>query len=531
MLTIILLIVIGIILFAMIVDFKTKIDLKRKKTKTDSQTKQSKPIKNNIQIFSPTKENQKNYYENFPVPFDNSSSDKNSKNNSIPSPTLAKKINYANYRGDNQYLINLKNILQTNLEYKDVFLITGSAGSGKSTLINELSNWFKKNKINFALTSSTGMSSIAFENATTIHSFLGLGIYKTLDDFYKIKGNSAKWSKIQEKVKRLEILIIDEISMIWDSQFDLIEKILREAKENDLLFGGIKIFLFGDFYQLPPIAPKNEKNSNPANPLIFKSALLNNERTKFILLSNIYRQDDDVFKNILENVRQATNKKEIIEQLKPYQYTKFEESIESVKLFTTTKSVEMYNEASLSNIDSKQMIFEGEYVRHQEIEIEQMKHVVKKRGFSEELKLKVGASVVHLINDQDRKIVNGSIGIIQSMNLSSLEVLFHDGRRYQIEQHIYKHEDDEENVIFTFKQFPLKLAFAITVHKSQGMTIEHLDIDCTNFFAEGQFYVALSRLKKLKNLKLSNFDKLSENSIKTSKEVKDFFESTDWENI
>lgn len=413
------------------------------------------------------------------------------------------------------------------------FFITGKAGTGKTRLLLEkIVPECRAHDKNIAVVAPTG---IAAKNAEgqTIHSLFGL---KTI---VFIPGKVRKWYRPLDDtkvkvIKKLDILIIDEISMVRCDLLDMVDHTLQLYRGNSKPFGGIQIILSGDLFQLPPVVTEDEEKllySHYKTPYFFSSDVITRHPFPLLELRNIHRQkEDSVFVNILNNIRDGrylSSDREILnKRFRPGFEPSGRESI--VYLRTTKYNVRRHNNSKLEKIPSKRKELWAE-----------IEGIFPKKLYPTDnpLKLKVGAKVMLLRNDNDGlKYVNGTQGIITSIskNEDLIQVKTEKGDSISVEpstwdvyDYVYNEETKtiEPRVIGSFTQFPLKLAWAVTIHKSQGMTFEKAIVDAHQSFASGQVYVALSRCRSLEGLVLTS--RISESDIKVDPIVVEYMKTVE----
>lgn len=390
--------------------------------------------------------------------------------------------------------------------------ITGPGGTGKSTLIRETIRMFSSQKGDARLrkdvgnTSLTGITGVA-NGGSTIHSYLGLGFIEDTPEIMTM--NIMKRPKIKKRWLSIDILIIDEISMMCADKFDKVEAVARLIRGCSLPFGGIQLVITGDLYQLPPV--KNEY-------FCFEAKSWNKCIKKTIFLSEIIRQKDISFQNCLNKVRIG----EIDEYVKNMLNSRIgiklrnNNGIQPTQIFTTNGSVDYINTRELEKLIrinnlqpySYDMVFE-EF--DQPVNSKFKEKCAKDCIASTTLQLCVGAQVMLLQNiDLDNDLANGSRGVVIDFVGDSEEYLvpvvrFMNGDERVIDFSFWDYKDGDE-VVLRILQIPLKLAWAVTVHKCQGMTLDYAIIDLTFIFAYGQGYVALSRVKRLDGLSLKGID-------------------------
>ena len=386
------------------------------------------------------------------------------------------------------------------LDGKNVF-ITGSSGTGKSAIIKNFVKDIKyKKHIKFAITSTTGTSAIII-GGTTIHSYLGIGLGRDDIDVLYDKICSKKY--IKKKWTQLHILIIDEISMLQPYLFEKIERLARMIRENDKPFGGIQLILTGDFLQLPAIK---------CDKFCFESETWKECIYETVYLTQIIRQSDTVFQNCLNNIRIGNLDDETLKVLESRLDKKLDnkDGIIPTKLFSLRDNVDFVNNQELGKLAEDDRQF---YSYNMEVNIIKkskkylLNNIRKYCNVNQELELCLGAQVMLCKNlDFEKKLVNGSRGIIIGFDRDDLPIVkFINGITQVIDFETWEIEDNDE-VVAEIYQVPLKVAFAISIHSCQGSTLDYVEINLGNIFEYGQAYVALSRVKNLEGLSVSNLD-------------------------
>lgn len=478
---------------------------------------------------------------------------------------------------------------------KNVFL-TGSAGAGKTYTLNQYLHYLRARDIHVAVTASTGIASTHM-NGMTIHSWSGIGILDELTpkDIARIK----KRATVTERMQKTHVLIIDEISMLHKKQFDLINQILQEVRNNLLPFGGVQVIVAGDFFQLPPVGERGETNKEK---FAFMSQAWLDADFQICYLTEQYRQtvkaDETYFEPtktdepldqyhgldlnaILNQIRSQNFTADIVPALEAT--TRHTLDGNCTRLYTHNFNVQSINDEELEKLTTPAMTYTGFGLGEEKL-VETLKKSVRN---SPDLTLKLGAKVMFIKNNSDLNVSNGTMGEIvdfvrviedkdkleaknnlekrtklalelaekqanaigdlfaenslsqeqtekleektvaksenlekendtendqtddksdeQEIKLSAEKypvVLLNDGRKVIAEQDVWQVEDEEGEIIAAYYHIPLTLAWAITIHKSQGMTLESAEIDLSKTFEKGQGYVALSRLKRLSGLRL-----------------------------
>ncbi len=372
--------------------------------------------------------------------------------------------------------------------------ITGAAGAGKTYLLNEFMTRAKKSGKKVARTASTGIAATLI-GGNTIHSWSGVGVRSELgrwffDDLPKSR---------RETIARADILVIDEISMLKDWYLDLVNEVCKIVRVSTRPFGGLQVVLCGDFTQLPPINKEGEKEGRFA----YYSEAWEELDPVICYLNTQFRQEDADFVEILNAIRTATYRRGHIEKLMSRHKAELPGVV--TELHTTNRNVDIVNDRRLNDILLEEHIYVAEY-SGKENHIESLKKSVLA---PEVLKLKIGATVIALKNDPEKRYVNGSVGEVIGFDPSLLDypvVRFNNGHTVTVSPDSWERRDDNRKLA-AMTQIPLKLAWAITVHKSQGMTLDSAIINLQYSFAPGMGYVALSRVKSLDSLSLMGLSK------------------------
>ena len=376
--------------------------------------------------------------------------------------------------------------------------LTGSAGTGKSYTIKKIIEYFESIDINYGLTALTGCAA-SLINGNTLHSYLCLGIDKKLNEIYK---DILKFKPKYNNLKSLEVLIIDEISMMNNELIELIDNLLKMIKNNDKPFGGIQVILIGDFYQLPPV------NGN----YCFTSDIWEKLNLKKVVLNELIRQKDDVeLQEILEEMRTGKLSDKSYEKLINLKNTIFIGKIKPTKLYPTNVNVDKINQNAFKKLlnknDNKYKTYEA-YSKYPDKNI---------RNYDISLTLNAQIMVIRNINVESH-LVNGTRGIVIGLNDTSVIIKDINNNIHTITYYTdINPMKSNNNISF----MPLKLAYAISIHKSQGSSIDCLELDLgDDIFVSGQAYTALSRATNLKNIKINNIEK---NSFFINKKILEFY--------
>ncbi len=448
-------------------------------------------------------------------------------------------------------------ILQTG---QNVFL-TGSAGSGKTYTLNQYINYLRARRVPVAVTASTGIAATHM-NGTTIHSWSGIGIKDELSD--RDLSNLARKQFLADRLKDTAVLIIDEISMLHAKQLNLVSQVLKHVRKNDKPFGGIQVVVAGDFFQLPPIGSRGESNRDK---FAFMSEAWLEAKFHICYLSEQHRQVSEAanggldLDDILNQIRKQDVSFEAIAALE----ATFDQDVDikRTRLYTHNLNVNKINDKELAELTGEMRRFEATSIGDDKL-VDTLKKTVRTQ---DELILKVGAKVMFIKNNTELNVSNGTMGELigfatvkvddtkanakaesdakagmsdeDSLNSEDENsdseksrkkesrkkdkaklndksttqkmpvVRLNSGREVIAEPEEWIIEDETGEVLASYEQVPLCLAWAITIHKSQGMTLDAAEIDLSRTFELGQGYVALSRLKSLAGLQLLGMNTMS----------------------
>lgn len=381
---------------------------------------------------------------------------------------------------------------------ENVFL-TGSAGAGKTYTLNQYINYLKVRKVPVAITASTGIAATHM-NGMTIHTWAGIGIKDSLSDDDLKRMKERKYLK--EHLENAQVLIIDEISMLHAKQLNLVNQVLKYFKESDEAFGGIQVIVAGDFFQLPPVGRNGEANRDK---FCFMSDAWVEAKFRVCYLTEQHRQDDEILNQILNAIRAQNIQADHIQALQQSRDQDIGDTF--TRLYTHNMDVDNINYQHLNEIDTESHQFNAVLDGNEKL-IETLKSSVRA---PEELSLKKNAKVMFVKNNFDMGYINGSLGEVIGFEEDDQQgllpkVKLTDGTTLLVEPETWSIENEAGKAIASFQQIPLRLAWAITIHKSQGMTLEAAEINLTHTFEKGQGYVALSRLKSLSGLRLLGFN-------------------------
>ena len=448
---------------------------------------------------------------------------------------------------------------------QNVFL-TGSAGSGKTYTLNQYIDYLRARRVPVAVTASTGIAATHM-SGTTIHSWSGIGIKDELSD--RDLSNLSRKQFLADRLKDTAVLIIDEISMLHAKQLNLVSQVLKYVRKNDKAFGGIQVVVAGDFFQLPPIGSKGETNREK---FAFMSEAWLDAKFHICYLSEQHRQVSEAanggldLDDILNQIRRQEVTFEAIAALE----ATFDQDVDikRTRLYTHNLNVNKINDKELAALEGEMMRFEATSTGDSKL-VETLKKTVRTQ---DELILKVGAKVMFIKNNSELGVSNGTMGELIGFAAVKIEdsqdsssalieddedvdngnknatdhtsdtdeasaktaktkpkkdsdkkqpkpkktttqkmpvVRLNSGREVVAEPEEWIIEDETGEVLASYEQVPLCLAWAITIHKSQGMTLDAAEIDLSRTFELGQGYVALSRLKSLAGLQLLGMNDMS----------------------
>lgn len=410
-----------------------------------------------------------------------------------------------------------KQIIINAIRAKNNVCITGAAGTGKSFLLRLIKEHFPF----IHITASTGVAAVNV-SGTTIHSWSGIGKAHLPATEIARFINSGPGTRLRRQIKKAKLLAIDEISMISAQVLDLLDQVLKLVRENQKPFGGIQLVVLGDFFQLPPINKEGEMN------FCFEANSWQEGNFHIFELKEIFRQQDLMFVELLNNVRHANIAEADLKILSERQAKAIPENIQPTMLVTHNYQAEKINLAKLAALPTKESVTYSMSEAGNENTVE----FLKKNCLAQpELTLKQGAQVMMLKNSMQKQgIINGSIGVIIGFSKNDFPIVkFFNGEvciigpeEWTVE--IFNETTQTKEVVAAIEQIPLALAWAITIHKSQGMTLDHVLCDLTHSFAEGQIYVALSRVKTLDGLYIRGF---RPDLLKINSKVKEFYDTLD----
>ncbi|HSW91936.1 MAG TPA: PIF1 family ATP-dependent DNA helicase [Candidatus Saccharimonadales bacterium] len=374
-------------------------------------------------------------------------------------------------------------------------LLTGPAGAGKTFVLNQFIRLSKAQGKHVSVTATTGLAATHL-GGTTIHSWSGIGVSDYLPQGFA--EHLAKGRR--EIIEKTDVLIIDEISMLHDYRLDMIDEACRLVRRKDVPFGGIQIIMSGDFFQLPPI----NRGDSRAGGFVVHSEVWKELDPTICYLEEQHRQDDEQLLDILNALRAGDIRRHHAEQLLARVDQQPPEDTVLTELHTVNIDVDRINEAKLDELPGDELFY-TQSTTGSDNYVENLQRSVLAPAT---LRLKKGALVMAVKNATDRKYANGSIGVVIDFEPSTEYpiVEFRNGTVVSMMPDTWELRDGDKKRA-SISQIPLRLAWAITVHKSQGMTLDAARIDLRKAFVEGMGYVALSRVKNLNNLYLHGINR------------------------
>jgi len=424
-----------------------------------------------------------------------------------------------------------------NQTHRSVFL-TGKAGTGKTTLLREIIQTTHKNTVVVAPTGIAALNA----GGVTIHSMFQLPFGGFIPDNsspqfsentkFETKATLRRHFKMsglkKSVIRNMELLIIDEVSMLRADLLDAMDYMMQTIRKKNIAFGGVQVLYIGDLLQLPPVIRDEEWRTLKTyykGKFFFHSHVVQQNPPLYIELSKIFRQTDDTFISVLNNLRNNEISQQDIQTLNQYVKPDFDLKTNKgfITLTTHNNKADTMNAQALEDLDGKLATYKPEITGD---------FPEKIFPVEEQLQLKVGAQIMFVKNDLsfDKHYFNGKMGVIKS--LSSQEILVHfpeENKTIEVEKYEWQNirykvdettKEIEEEVLGSFVHYPIKLAWAITVHKSQGLTFDKAALDVSQVFLPGQAYVALSRLRSLEGLIL--FSPLRMNGISNDQDVMDY---------
>lgn len=399
-----------------------------------------------------------------------------------------------------------KEAIDLMLEGKSVFL-TGEPGAGKTYTLNQFIDYARQLGKRIAITASTGIAASHIDGMT-IHSWSGLGIAEEISDRQL---EEMSWKPyIRDKYHQCDILIIDEISMLHGRYLDMVERACRWIRRSDKPFGGLQVVLVGDLFQLPPVTKEDEELD-----YVHHSQAWAKTDLEVCYLTEQHRQGaDDKLLTLLRAMRQGDFTTEQRSWLDERLGVATDDSI--TRLYTHNIDVDVLNNRKLQELNA------GIHLMKMNWDGDNYKVMAMKRGVlaPQHLQLAVGAEVMFVANNWDEGYVNGTRGRVVGFEGRDPLVETHDGDHVHVQRHTWRAYDESGQIeIAKIIQYPLRLAWAVTIHKSQGMSLDEAEIDLSKAFTPGMGYVALSRVRSLEGLHLAG---LGDDAFRMDEDIREF---------
>ena len=390
--------------------------------------------------------------------------------------------------------ITALNILKSG---QNVF-ITGSAGTGKTYLLDQYIQYLKERQIYPTIVAPTGIAASHLKGQT-IHSFFALGIRDTVVDNGYVEFLLDK-SYLKSRFSKLKVLIIDEVSMVSPEIFASMDKVLRAFKNSPEPFGGVQVVISGDFFQLPPVSRVFKEKRFAWQSSVWKSLEL-----KSCYLEEKFRQNDERLIGILDEIRTGTISPKSRDMLDSRYMKELNSEFTPTKLYTHNVDVDRINLEELNKLEGKPQLFKYS----SKGSAKNIEKIFKTTLVLEELTLKKDAVVIFIKNNPEKGYINGTTGVVIGFEGDIPIVKTSTGQKVRVVAEDWTIENEAGESIATVTQVPLRLAWAITIHKSQGMTLDAAEIDLSKTFEVGQGYVALSRIKSIDGLRLMGLNEMA----------------------
>lgn len=397
--------------------------------------------------------------------------------------------------------------------------ITGGSGTGKSTLVRHFVQDLNAQGKEIAVLASTGTAAILL-GGRTFHSFFGLGILEGGPDLTFDRATRHKG--IVRRLKKTEVVLIDEISMIGAEEFQVAERIARKARANSAPWGGLQIVVVGDFSQLPPVMKRSPESNffdqspeENQRPWCFLTETWKDSEFEFVYMDEIVRSKDSDWNHILNEIRWARISKEAQSVLQS-RVTPVGIEFQGTRLFARRAQVERLNHERLSMLDGEVREFNTIYMG-QARKVDELK---RNAPIPETLLLKKGALVMFRQNDPEYRWVNGTLGTVREFNSKGVRVELLNGKSYDIKPSPFNVLDAEGESVASASNYPLNLAWATTIHKAQGATLDRAHVDLRGVWEHGQSYVALSRVRSIQDLTIEG---LGPRVFRVDEAVRDFY--------
>lgn len=375
--------------------------------------------------------------------------------------------------------------------------MTGAAGSGKTHILNEYTNYLRNHGISVGVTASTGIAATHI-GGVTIHSWSGIGVKDFLSDDDIVYIVQKKY--LQKRFDKTRVLVIDEISMLNPKMLDNVDRVCRAAKKNQAPFGGMQVVLSGDFFQLPPIV-----RDGSSVQFVNASRAWKEMDIRVCYLDEQFRHEDNALEAILNEMRGGFVSQKTRDVLTSQIDKNFANGITPTRLYAHNIDVDTLNEKELAKLSGKTQEFEMQ-TKGKDMLVESLKKSILA---PEVLRLKKDAVVMFVKNNFDAGYVNGTLGIVDGFDGDGAPIVrMVSGKKIAVSPVQWAVEEDGK-ILARAEQLPLRLAWAITIHKSQGMSMDAAEIDLSKAFVPGQGYVALSRLRTLAGLVLSGINEMA----------------------
>jgi len=399
--------------------------------------------------------------------------------------------------------------------------VSGPGGVGKSFTLESIIKEFNNRGRRCKVSASTGVAALNV-GGCTIHSLLGTTIKSTVAEA-KILLGTRNFHKAVDRLTRVDTIIVDEISMLSGDYISMMDFWLRQVRSNNIdPFGGCQMIFCGDVLQLPPV----EKGKKPKYKYAFQSPSWEEAGFKTVELTRSFRQEDQNFINALNRVRFGDYSKDVRKVFRPCIGRELEKPIH---LVATNKEASDINFEKLRNHEGEEFNAKPLFNVYSTFDPEKLKNKIVRDSLTDSpLKIKIGVPVLLLKNHPAGLYVNGSRGIVTGVvktnggALEKIMVKLNEGNVVSVERFDYQQVDGEDNVLVRMSHFPMRLGFAITIHKSQGLTLDNAEVDLSKGFAPGQAYVALSRMRSLEGLSLT--DAIDPKIVKADPEIVDFYD-------
>ena len=393
------------------------------------------------------------------------------------------------------------------LETDDSVFLTGEAGSGKSFVLRHFLK--SRDHKSFPCLASTGAAAVLI-GGRTFHSFMGLGILE--GGRRGVIEKALKDKRLHKRLQQAEGFILDEVSMLSGETLDIADEVCRVIRDSDLPWGGLRAIMVGDFAQLPPVERFNrEKSWAFEHPIWHRSGLVP------ILLRQNMRTQEPEFLSVLNDIRMGLPSERVRDFLNSRQIEESQELI-GTRLYPRRQQADHHNLYQLSLIENEHFEIRTEYGGSEEA----VKRIREMAPIPEVLHLKIGAYVMLRVNDPKGRFVNGTTGVLKEKADDHLLIELLNGRMVAIEKMTFQMLNAEGTPIAIATNFPLSLAYAVTIHKAQGLTVDHAIVDLRRLWEPGHAYVAVSRVKSGQNLYVEGWD---EASIRSDAKVQKFYES------